>query len=120
MLVSAPLVTSFPSTSASLEQRYKKVVKDHFQEFIKNTRFESISSYLHQADLLSSKDYDNLSSNTDKGNLFYISILPSKGAQAYTMLRHCIAMEKDHRGHIELNKLFEDAERSVGISLSFN
>lgn len=111
---------SLLSNSASVELLHKQVVREHFQEFIKSTNFKSISSYLFQKELISSKDFETLSNSTDKGNVFYIQILPTKGSGVYTMLRRCIAEETEHRGHVKLNKLFEEAEQRAGIRLPFD
>ena len=96
---------------ADMEPVYREVVKINLHDFIKHTDFQAISPHFYQNELINSKDFNTLSCHTEKCNLFYMTVLPRKGAGAYKVLRYCISQETEHRGHTHLNSLFEEAEK---------
>ena len=100
--------------ATDMEPVYREVVKINLHDFIKHTNFQVISPHFFQNELINSNDFNTLNSHTEKCNLFYMTVLPSKGAGAYRVLRLCIGRETEHRGHTHLNNLFAEAEKRRG------
>ncbi len=85
-------------------------IQDHCSDFVKYTHWVSLIPLLESQRLLDPDSTHHLqnphTSNQEKGNHFYLTVLLSKGHEAYRRLYRCLAEEQEHAGHQSLLKLF--------------
>ncbi len=83
---------------------------DNLPDFVRYTDWSSITPYLVAKRLLTIDDRQklmNVPSHTEKGNCFYLDMLPTKGDDAYCRLYECIKDEPGHSGHDDLIKILD-------------
>ncbi len=88
----------------------ERVVRKNIVEFVKSTHLEALTPHLFSTDLISRDDYDEMqgmNGRKSKNNYFYMLLLCSKGADAYTHFYECLKGESEHRGHRDLVKIIK-------------
>ena len=94
----------------------KTCVKDHFKQFTRLTNFIALVDYLLHYQVTTTEEYRRLTlapdfhhSSEEKARYFYLEVLDSKGSEAYTLLHHCLKLEREHLGHRDLVKILDQA-----------
>lgn len=90
----------------------RDTVRCEMPAFVTNTDFNTLAAYLFSKKLLYSCEYTMLKSmppGNERGNHFYIEILPHKGRHAYRRLYKCLRDEPEHLGHKDLVKILNKA-----------
>lgn len=84
---------------------------------MKLTDFISLIPHLYDYQLITLDEYNKLNAatgfnctNEDKARFFYMNVLDTKGRKAYTLLHHCLKLEKNHLGHGDLVELLDGAD----------
>ena len=97
----------FPQTNR--EVQLKATVEKELPKFIRYTNWVNILAHLSAKRLVSNDSRQKLMSHhlTDvqKGNYFYMDVLPSQGDDAYCRLYDCLKDEQEHHGHRDLLKI---------------
>ncbi len=90
------------------EQRIKKIIKLHCDQFVQYSNWNSLLPHLEAVDLLDPDTKEKLMSNVgcrEKSNYFYMTALPSQGKDAYTRFYKSLMKENEHAGHKTLQDL---------------
>ena len=84
------------------------------ENFMKLTNFDALAPRLRAAQLLTDDEFQKLVGPTggiklppERSKYFYVEVIGSKGAKAYTILRACLEQALDHKGHEDLVALFD-------------
>lgn len=102
-----------PKTYAD-EITLRETVRCEMPEFVKDTDIEELAPLLYSKKLLHSGDYAKLRSipsDKQRGNHFYMEILPRKGRHTYRRLYECLKKETEHLGHRDLVRILDKALR---------
>ena len=98
------------------EQDISTCIKTRCKDFLKYTNWKLLLPHLHANELLDSDITDvlmsNYQTNRDKGLVFYLSVLPSKGHTAYSRFYQCLLEEEEHSGHRTLLELLDDFNKT--------
>lgn len=90
----------------------RETVRCEMPTFVTNTDFKELSSHLFAKRILHAGDYatlTNIPSCKERGNHFYIELLPRKGRHAYRRLYKCLRNEANHAGHRDLFEILDTA-----------
>ena len=93
-----------PKTYAD-EVILRETVRCEMTKFVTLTDLNTLSSHLFEKKIIHSTDYSMLKSiptHRERGNHFYMDILPRKGRRTYRGLFECLKDETEHLGHREL------------------
>ena len=102
------------SMTAEQEDILRRTVEKKTHFFTKNTNFVTLLPYLYEKKLLHPGECETLGtfpSSSEKGNHFYMVILPQKGKHAYRSLYKCLKKETEHLGHKDLIEILDKALR---------
>lgn len=106
-------INSEPPPREDTEMVLQQAVVSNLPLFIRYTDWNCLVSYLVAARLLSVDKAEVMLSphkdQTEKGNYFYIHILPYAGWDAYRKLYKCLESERDHSGHSSLLRILHAA-----------
>jgi len=94
------------------EQKLRSSVKSYLPKFIEQTNWKFILPHLVSVDLSDKSTTDFLLNETksdqDKGDHFYLQVLPSKGDDAYTRFYTCLCNENEHLGNKSLLEILNE------------
>lgn len=100
------------SLTYSEEVILRNTVRSNMTIFVTCTDFKTLYSHLYEKKILHSTDYATLTSKPsgrERGNHFYMEILPRKGRNVYRCLYNCLKNETEHLGHLELFNILDSA-----------
>lgn len=105
-----PTCKAIPPTKR--EVQLKSIVEKELPTFIRYTSWVNILAHLVAKQLVSRDSRQKLMSehltDVQKGNYFYMDVLPSQGDDAYCRLYDCLKDEQDHHGHSDLLKILNE------------